>query len=124
MKGKTPTTTETAPTSNMFEDMLRKHRRGVAANEASRRLQEAIQASRDTGAASEVTLKVKLRPGTDDQMQIDIQVANKLPKEKLPSGLFWVDDENRLHTSDPKQPELNLREVTKDAESIRDTKTA
>jgi len=124
MKGKTPTTTEPAATSNLFEDMLRKHRRGVAANKASKGLQEAIQASRDTGATSEVTLKVKLRPGSDDQMAIDIQVTTKLPQEKLPSGLFWVDDENRLHTSDPKQPELNLREVAKDEESIRETKTA
>lgn len=111
----TPTAPAESTPTNMFDDMIRKHRKGVAATEASKLLLEAITATRDTGAKSEMTLKVTLKTGTDNQMLIDIQVTSKLPKAKLPSGLFWVDDDNKLHTSDPNQRELNLREVERPA---------
>lgn len=97
--------------SNQFELMLRQHRRGIAADKASRILRKALLASKDTGAKSEVTIKVTLTPGTDDQMSIGIQVTAKLPDEKLPSGMFWVGDDGELLTSDPRQKELPLREV-------------
>lgn len=97
--------------SNLFEDLLRKHRRGIAANKASERLHEAIIASRETGGKSEVTLKVTLTPGTDDQMTVSIQVSAKLPDEKLPGGIFWVGEDGTLLTSDPRQKELPIREV-------------
>ena len=126
MKDKSTTPQDDEPVSNAFEDMLRKHRRGIVANKASEALREAIQASRDTGANSEVTLKIKLLPAAGDEMSIDIQVTSKLPVEKLPSGRFWVDDDLQLHTSDPKQLKLNLREVEKPADrsTIRVAKNA
>ena len=91
--------------------MLSKHRRGFALDKASTKLRQALLASRDTGAKSTVTMVVTLTPGTDDQMAIGIQVSAKLPDEKLPSGMFWVDDDGNLRTSDPSQKELPLREV-------------
>mgnify|MGYP000541241998 CR=1 FL=1 len=109
MKSK-DTPTEENP-SNQFVDMLTKHRRGFALDKASTKLREALIASRDTGAKSTVTMTVTLTPGTDDQMAISIQVAAKLPDEKLPSGMFWVDDDGSLRTSDPRQKELQIREV-------------
>lgn len=102
--------TEVTP-SNLFEDMLRKHRRGIAANKASQKLHEAIMASRDTGAKSSVSMTVTLTPGTDDQMTVSIQVTAKLPDEKLPGGIFWVGDDGMLLTSDPRQKDLPIREV-------------
>jgi len=108
---KTDDKTEMTTPSNLFEDMLRKHRRGIAADKASRRLHEAIIASRDTDAKSSVTPTVTHTPGSDDQMAIGVQVTSKLPDEKLPSGMFWIDDEGQLLTSDPRQRELPIREV-------------
>lgn len=99
--------------SNLFQDMLGKHRRGIAANKASVKLREAILASRDTGAKSTVTVTVTLIPGTDDQMKIEIQASNKLPDDKLPGGQFWVGEDGELLTSDPRQKELPIREVIK-----------
>ena len=107
--------------SNLFEDMLRKHRRGVAAHKASTKLLEAIMASRDTGAKSTVTLTVTLLPGADDQMMVGIQVAAKLPDEKLPSGIFWVGEDGMLLTSDPRQKELPIREVIPVGGKARET---
>ena len=122
MKQPTNQDTITAPPGNLFTDMLARHRKGIAAGEASRKLGEAIQAARDTGAKAEVTLKVTLNPGTDDQMRVEIQVAHKLPQQKLPGALFWVTDEGTLATSDPKQPELPLREVVREAAPAREVK--
>jgi hypothetical protein len=116
------TTAPISPPGNLFTDMLARHRKGIAADKASRLLSEAITASRDTGAKSEVTLKVTLHPGTDDQMRVEIQVAHKLPQEKLPGALFWVTDEGTLATSDPRQPELPLREVVREATPTREVK--
>lgn len=120
MKDTNPTP---ATPSNQFVDMLTKHRRGFALDKASTKLRQALVASRDTGAKSVVTMTVTLTPGTDDQMSIGIQVSAKLPDEKLPSGMFWVDDDGNLRTNDPRQKELDLREVPKDSETpIREAK--
>lgn len=110
----------------MFQSMLGKHRKGVAANEASRCLHEAIVATRDTQKASTVTLTVKLKCGTDNQMIVDIQCAAKLPKQQLPVGMFWLDDDNQLCTSDPNQKELGLREVERkeSATELREAKVS
>lgn len=106
-----PPVPEDDVSGNQFEDMLRRHRRGIAAHKVNQKLHEAILASRDTGAKSEVTLKVTLMPGSDDQMTVTIQVTAKMPEEKLPGGIFWVGEDGMLLTSDPKQKELPLREV-------------
>jgi hypothetical protein len=116
MKPPKDETTTPTPPGNLFTDMLARHRKGIAAGEASRKLGEAIQAARDTGAKASMTL----HPGTDDQMRVEVQVAHKLPQEKLPGALFWVTDEGGLATSDPRQPELPLREVIRQEAPARE----
>jgi hypothetical protein len=114
-----PNTEEQEEVSNVFEMMLRSHRRGLIANEVSRKFQEALQASRETGAKASLTLSVIIKPSNDDQVLIDVQVDTKMPKEKLPPSTFWIGDKNTLHTSDPRQPELPLRAVREPSE-LRD----
>jgi hypothetical protein len=97
--------------SNLFQDLMAKHRRGFASGVASDKLREALVASRETGAKSTVTLVVTITPGVDDQCTIAIQATNKLPQEKLPGGTFWVADDGGLLTSDPRQKEFAIREV-------------
>lgn len=100
---------------NAFEHILRNHRRGMALGKASSLLAEAVKSARDTGKAATVTVKVTLKPQRegDDQMMVDIQPTAKLPEEKLPASLFWVGEDETLHTSDPRQRELPLREVAR-----------
>ena len=97
--------------SNGFEVMLRKHRKGLAAHEASAALSEAINAARITGKVAAVTVVVKIMPQNDNQVVVDIQCATKLPKAKTAPGIFWVDENNLLHDRNPDQGELNLRSV-------------
>lgn len=105
---------QTIEVSNAFEVMLRKHRKGVPAHEASTALQEIISAARATDKTAEMTIKVKVKPQNDSQVILDVQVTTKLPKMSTPPGVFWVDEHNQLCTSDPNQSELNLRSVEDD----------
>lgn len=111
---------ESQEVSNAFEVMLRKHRRGLAAHEISKKLQEALQSSRETGSKASLTIVVTIKPTSDDQVMIDIQSDTKLPKMKLPGSMFWIGEGCSLHTSDPRQPELPLREVKRDNDELRD----
>ena len=92
---------------------LSKHRKGLVLDACSHDLRQAIAASRNTGEASKVVITIKVKPMSEDQVNLDIQCNATLPKEKLPGGVYWTDDENNLVTSDPRQAELNLREVTR-----------
>lgn len=117
MKNNTPagkSATQQQEVGNGFEVMLRRHRKGMPAHEASAALQDAIAAARATGLVAEMTLKVKIKPQNENQVVLDVQVTTKLPKMTTPPGVFWVDDNNQLCTSDPNQSEMNLRSVDDD----------
>lgn len=116
MKENTATKSESVPQGNAFENLIRKHRQGLVAAKASEKLAEAIEMARERGAMSTLTVKLKFKPQNDDQMLIEADVTSTLPKETLPSGMMYVDDENMLHTSDPRQKELDLKTVEKPAE--------
>lgn len=124
---KTAIPQEEAP-SNAFTTLINTHRRGIAGAECSNQLEAAIRAAIDTGAKSEVNVKLTIIPTTDDQVNITIQPTAKLPQQKLTGAMFWVDEDGKLVTSDPKQKELPIREVIRvgrDAESeIRKVKEA
>ena len=97
--------------SNAFANLLNTHRKGIAGHESSTMLERAISAAIDTGAKSEVTIKVTIIPGMDNQVNITIQPTAKLPQQKLAGAIFWVDEDGKLVTSNPEQKELPIREV-------------
>ena len=106
--------------SNAFTILLNTHRRGIAGHECSTQLEAAIRAALDTGAKSEVNIKVTILPGMDDQVNITIQPTAKLPQQKLSGAIFWVDEGGKLVTSDPKQKELPIREVIRVGGEIKE----
>ena len=106
--------------SNAFTSLLATHRRGIAGHECSTQLEAAIKAALDTGAKSEVNVKITIIPGMDDQVNITIQPTAKLPQQKLPGAIFWVDENGKLVTSDPKQKELPIREVIRVGGEIKE----
>lgn len=97
--------------SNAFSILLNTHRKGIAGHECSTFLERALAATIDTGAKSEVNIKVTITPGVDNQVAIQIQPSAKLPQQKLAGSIFWVDENNKLVTRNPNQPDLPIREV-------------
>jgi hypothetical protein len=121
MSKNTTTIPQDEAPANGFSNLLNTHRRGIAGHECSTQLEAAIRAALDTGAKAEVNVKVTILPGMDDQVNITIQPTAKLPQQKLSGAIFWVDEDGKLVTSDPKQKELPIREVIKVGGEIKET---
>lgn len=115
--------------SNSFDDLLRTHRKGCATALASKYLDQVTAAVIERGGTGEITLSVKVKSAGDNELRVEIQVKPpKLPTEKLPEGMYFFDDEAetpRLLKSDPRQGQLDLREVEKPAaKELREVGTA
>lgn len=125
MKNNSTLPQEEAP-SNAFSTLLNTHRKGIAGHECSTFLERALAAAIDTGAKSEVNIKVTITPGTDNQVAIQIQPSAKLPQQKLAGSIFWVDENNKLVTRNPNQPDLPIREVISvgKTQEVREAKEA
>lgn len=125
MKNNSTLPQEEAP-SNAFSTLLNTHRKGIAGHECSTFLERALAAAIDTGAKSEVNIKVTITPGTDNQVAIQIQPSAKLPQQKLAGSIFWVDENNKLVTRNPNQPDLPMREVISvgKTQEVREAKEA
>lgn len=66
--------------ANTATSILRKISDGQADPDFARAVQEAVQASLDTGGKSEVTIKVKIKPNTDrGSLFMDATVTKKIP---------------------------------------------
>ena len=98
---------------NSFVHLVNAHRRGVVGAKASDALAEAIEVARERGAMATVTVTFKLKPQNNDQIVIEADVSSKLPKEIIPSGMMYMDEDNCLHTSDPRQRKFEFKEVKK-----------
>lgn len=125
MKNNSTLPQEEAP-SNAFSTLLNTHRKGIAGHECSTFLERALAAAIDTGAKSEVNIKVTITPGTDNQVAIQIQPSAKLPQQKIAGSIFWVDENNKLVTRNPNQPDLPIREVISvgKTQEVREAKEA
>ena len=96
-------------------DVLRESRNGRAADVASQRLAELVQAVDETGKAGSLTITFKVKPekGGGSQKTIACDVKSKIPEIDLPEAVFFSDEEGNLHRSDPAQTDLPFREVGK-----------
>ena len=96
---------------NAFLVTLGQIRHGEAAAEASRRLDECLCAVRETGKKGKVTVELDIKPMSQDGDQIMIKVSSKaaIPLPEVPAAVFFLDEDNGLHTSDPNQSEFEFR---------------
>ena len=91
----------------LFTDLLREHRKGIAAEEATFIYRELVRKIRETGKGGSMTLTLKMSPsnGDVDQIEIDISVSAKPPQRSIPKAIFYSDEEGDLFRTDPKQNE-------------------
>lgn len=102
----------------LITDILREYRNGRAADVASQKLAELVQAVDETGKGGTLTITFKVKPekGGGSQKTIACEVKAKMPDLDLPEAVFFSDGEGSLHRSDPQQ-----REMFKEAEARTDT---
>jgi hypothetical protein len=89
-------------------DVLREYRNGRAADVASQRLAELVQAVDETGKAGSLTITFKVKPekGGGSQKTIACDVKSKIPEIDLPEAVFFSDADGNLHRADPQQREM------------------
>jgi len=92
----------------LITDILREYRNGRAADLASRKLAELVQAVDETGKGGSLTITIKVKPenGGGSQKTLACEVKAKMPEAALAEAIFFSDDEGALHRSDPTQREM------------------
>mgnify|MGYP006921354655 CR=1 FL=1 len=91
-----------------FLQTLQDHHYGFTADEATKALQECIQASERTGKATELVLKLKIKPESKAQgrYSVMVDVNAKLPAKEREAAVMFVGPNGDLQTKDPRQNEL------------------
>lgn len=90
-----------------FATLLLTHKKGLAHDEATRKLREAVEAVQRTGKAATVTVKFAIKPveKIPNAFRIQDTVTAAIPDE--PRTSMWFGDENGgLHRNDPNQRSL------------------
>lgn len=93
-----------------FASVLITHAKGIAHDEASKKMQEAVAAVKLTGEAATVTVTLKFTPvkKIPNALKMETVVTAKIPKD-APTSMWFADDANGLHRNDPNQREFDYQ---------------
>ena len=96
---------------DLFSYALNQMRNGKAQEEASEKLNELINACRETGTKGKITLEIEVRPDKGDSGQYFLRPSIKLKKPlfAISDTIFWGTPEGNLQRTDPAQGDLDLR---------------
>ena len=97
------------------------------AEELADALNDMVHASTETGKASELALKIKLKPvgGSSGQVELETDVKAKLPQPTRGKTLMFATPNNNLQRENPKQQTLEgLRTADQEAQSQTELRTA
>ena len=97
------------------------------AEELADALNDMVHASTETGKASELTVKIKLKPvgGSSGQVELETDVKSKLPQPTRGKTLMFSTPNNNLQRENPKQQTLaGLRTADQEAQAQTELRTA
>jgi hypothetical protein len=106
-----------------FADFLREQRRGDLLEDLTEALHEAVTSVGEHQLPAEVVLKIKIKPAGElgGAVQVQDEIALKLPKPKTPPSVFFITPENNLSKTDPHQTSMQLRDVDSgESRTLRD----
>lgn len=101
----------------MFTNTLAGVRKGGLIDELTEKLAELTKAVRKAGRGGRLTLTLDLKPATvgdDCALIIEDDVAIKLPKPQRARTIMFSTEDGALLRKDPRQQELELREVAEE----------
>jgi hypothetical protein len=99
--------------SDLFSYALNQMRNGKSQEEASEKLNELINACRETGTKGKITLEIEVRPDKGDSGQYFLRPTIKIKKPAfaVSDTIFWGTPEGNLQRTDPAQGNLDLKVV-------------
>lgn len=117
-------TTQVPEPSNAFSRLLSEFRDGESLAELSEKLQELVAAVRDTGKPGRLVYTLIVKPSGNAHVVTD-QITGKIPEMPRDAAIFFATEECTLQRDDPNQKKLDLREVTRPGQEVREvTRTA
>ena len=102
-----------------FSDLLRELRYGEALDELSAALNELVAQCVASNKPGELRLTLKLKPSKSGAIEITDTLAVAPPKGERGSSLFFATPENNLVRNNPRQTNLDLRQVDTDGPAPR-----
>lgn len=94
-----------------FHQFLGDVRAGELNEELTERLNELVNAVRDTSKAGSLTLKIKLIPTKGLAIEIEDDISMNVPKLSQPTTLLFPTTEGNLQVQNPMQKSLDLTVV-------------
>ena len=120
-----PTMTEIPMTEKIkgpkpFTETIGALRYGTLNEDLSKALHELTQKCVDTCKSGELTLKIKLKPGSGGQVEVFDDIVVKAPKEPKGSSIMFATVEGHLQRQDPRQMQIDgLRTVDMETGELR-----
>lgn len=94
-----------------FSDVLAEISGGRIAADLTEQLAELTKAVGETGKGGFLNLKVKVEPNGDTAVTYEADIACKVPRPSYGKTMFFTDAEGGVHRRDPRQIEMQLRNV-------------
>lgn len=106
---------DTRPDARPFTQFLQEQRRGGLHQELSEMLAETVAAVTEHGKVGSVTMTLKIKPAGDNMVQVFDDLKSKAPEGDRAPSIFYTDENGNVSRSDPRQTELPLRKVEREA---------
>lgn len=94
--------------------------RSGALHQLNEKLDEVVAAVIETRRAGEITFKLKIKPNGDGSVEIEDNIKAKVPEQPRGKTIMFVDSENALRRTDPRQSDLPLREVGQSSGALKE----
>ena len=94
--------------ASTFHNTLDLIRYGELSDELDDKFAQLVQKVEDTGKAGEITLKIKVKKGSANQLEITDNVSVKLPQPNRASTLVFALPDGAVTRTDPRQASIDF----------------
>ena len=95
---------------------LQEHRKGALVARLTEASEEVVRAVLEHGKAGKLTLELTYKPKGENQLELVPKVITRPPEPDVSPGVFFGDEEGKVHRSDPRQYDIEDEIAAKRAE--------
>lgn len=106
--------------SRPFADVVRDLAGGKIYEDLGTQLGEIVSAVLETGKAGALSLSLSIKPNSEGSVLVTASVKQKIPEPTTGSTLFFATTTGSLLRNDPRQSEMNLRDVKVEEKPLRE----
>jgi hypothetical protein len=110
--------------SRPFADVVRDLAGGKIYEDLGTQLGEIVSAVLETGKAGALSLSLSIKPNSEGSVLVTAAVKQKIPEPTTGSTLFFATTTGSLLRNDPRQGEMNLRDVKAEDKPLREAVNA